>query len=213
LGKTFWEALAKRFASMNGFNIKDDDLQCPRIMPATLVNMLQILTESRLNQNGQYSAEACHSTIKQVCQQFINVPIPLFSKPSRGNGVDIWLEKDGINYFFDTKTVQPNVADFKKYLGQLLNWYGYYYSRYPTGTGFARMIFPFNPYNGDFWRCSKGKGRPLEPINEALVEDEFWNFISGEENTFDLIKEGFIELHDEGVFQNEFNQLFYNENN
>ena len=207
-GKTLWEPLAKSIATDNGFVVVPGDLQSPLIMPAALGNTLQIILESRILQNGQYNASTAHSAIKQVCQQFINNPIQGFGPPPRGSGVDIWLQRDGIDYFFDTKTVQPNIAKFREFLSQLFNWYAYFYSGNPNGNAIAKIVFPYNPYKGDFWENSKANGRPLEPNAEAWVENEFWDFISGEENTFSIIKNCFIELKDVGSLQEQLDSLF-----
>jgi hypothetical protein len=97
--------------------------------------------EARENQNDLYDAKSSHAAIKNICQQFINSPISNFQKAPRGNGVDIWLQKDGRDYFFDTKTVQPNVGDLKKFLRQIIYWYAFFYSKNPTGNAEGRIVF------------------------------------------------------------------------
>ncbi len=208
MGKTLWEPLAKEIAKQNGFVVVNKNLDAPINMPGSLSSTLQIVIEARENQNGLYDAKTSHDAIKSICQQFINSPISNFKKPPRGNGVDVWLQKNGVDYFFDTKTVQPNVGALKSFLTQILHWYAYYYSRYPTGTGIGRIIFPYNPYPGDYWKYCKAHGKPLEKKEEAWVENEFWDFISGVQNTYDLIKESFVELYDEKTLETELSNLF-----
>ena len=133
LGTTLWEPLAKNLARLNGFEIIGANLQAPANMPGNIQNTIQIITEGRINRNRIYTAQYCHDRIKEVCQGFIQQPINEFVTAPRGFGVDIWLRKDNINYFFDTKTVQSNVGGWTKYFNQLLNWYSYFYARFPDG--------------------------------------------------------------------------------
>jgi len=51
-------------------------------------------------------------------------------------------QKNNINYFFDTKTVQPNVGSYSKFVEQILNWYAFFYAKNPTGKAVARIVFP-----------------------------------------------------------------------
>jgi hypothetical protein len=211
LGTTLWEPLAKNLSSRNGFEVIHDNLQAPLNMPASLQNTLQILNEGRLGLNSRmYSAQYCHDRIKEVCSSFIQQPITEFTAAPRGFGVDIWLRKEGINYFFDTKTVQANVGTYSKCFGQILNWYAYFYSRYPEGLSSARIVFPYNPYeNADFWSATIGNGWPLEPHNEGWVENEFWDFCTGLTNTYEIIYNSFVSISDSGDLEEIIRNIFY----
>ncbi|MDC7233906.1 MAG: TdeIII family type II restriction endonuclease, partial [Spirochaetales bacterium] len=152
LGKTLWEPLAKSLASKNGFEVIESDLKCPNNMPSRLNNTLQNIIEDRISDNPTYDATQSHDELKKVCQYFINNPIDSFTKAPRGFGVDICLKKDSVNYFFDTKTVQPNIGRLTTCMKQILNWYSYFYSKEPEGTAYARIVFPYNPYqSANFW--------------------------------------------------------------
>lgn len=195
LGTTLWEPLAKALALKNDFVVIPDKLLCPVNIPSNLSNMLHMVIDDRKKNGGTYNAVKSHDEIKNVCQAFITRPIDSFEKPPKGRGVDIWLRKNGIDYFFDTKTVQPNLSSFTACMEQVLSWYAYYYSRNPAGSAQARIVFPYNPHQGhDFWEKAMGKGRPLEKDSEGWVEGQFWDFCSGVEGTFPLIKDAFTEL-------------------
>lgn len=212
LGTTLWEPLAKNLAKKNDFEVIEENLSAPANMPASLQNILQIVTEGRLNENNLYTAQYCHDRIKEVCNSFIQQPISEFINAPRGFGVDIWLRKNDINYFFDTKTVQSNVGGYSKCFSQILNWYAYYYSRFPEGNSNARIVFPYNPYGKvDFWSKTIGRGKPLEPFNEAWVENEFWDFCSGVENTYEIIYNSFIDISESGELEEIIQGIFYGE--
>lgn len=211
LGTTLWEPLSKALAHENGFAVIDDKLKCPTNMPAALSNTLQAIVEDRTKQALRYNAITSHEEIKKVCQSFIARPIENFETPPKGRGVDIWLEKNGVNYFFDTKTVQPNLSALTGCLEQVLNWYAFYYSRNPTGHAQGRIVFPYNPYVGeDFWSKAMGKGKPLEADNEAWVENQFWDFCSGLDNTYEIIVTAFSEIVAAGTLQKDLDELLGN---
>lgn len=208
MGTTLWEPLAKTLANENGFKIVNEKLEKPVHMPASLENTLNNIISSREESSKIYNAISSKEEIKKICQGFIKNPIADFEPPPRGGGVDIWLTKGGCNYFFDTKTVQSNLGAYKAQLRQVLSWYAYFFARYPTGEAEARIVFPYNPYKSDFWKNTTGKGFPLERKNEGWVEDEFWNFCSGTENTFRIIKQAFEYIKDNGLVSKEFDVLF-----
>nr|WP_321234455.1 TdeIII family type II restriction endonuclease [uncultured Psychroserpens sp.] len=207
LGRTLWEPLAKALAIENGFEVIDGNLESPVNMPANLGNTLQTIFDERKRMSGIYDAISSHSEIKTVCQSFLNRPIDSFEKAPKGFGVDIWLIKDNVNYFFDTKTVQPNIGAYSKFVDQILNWYAFFYCRYPNQHAEARIVFPYNPYNDVFWDRTKGKGKPLERDNEGWVENQFWNFCTGLDDTYSIIVECFNELRESKELEEDLNKL------
>lgn len=214
LGTTLWEPLAKNLSRLNDFEVVNDNLMAPANMPANLLNTVQIVSEGRINKNYLYSAVYCHDRIREVCQGFIQQPINEFVAAPRGFGVDIWLKKDGVNYFFDTKTVQSNVGGYTKCFNQILNWYAYFYSRYPERHASCRIVFPYNPYGEEnFWAKTIGRGWPMEPGNEGWVQDQFWDFCSGFEGTYDIIHEAFTSISSSGDLEEIIQNIFYGNRN
>lgn len=210
MGTTLWEPLAKNLASLNGFEIINDNLPKPRNMPANLQSTLQIVIEGRNSSNPVFTAEYCHNRIKEICQTYINNPISDFIPAPKGFGVDIWLTKNGVNYFFDTKTVQPNVGTLSKCFEQVINWYAFFYSQFPTESAESRIVFPYNPYGNEiFWDKTKGGGWPLEPNNEGWVGNQFWDFCSGVENTYEIIHSSFISISDNRDLESIIQEVFY----
>jgi hypothetical protein len=209
LGTTLWEPLAKNLARTNGFEVINEKLSRPTNMPAPLQSTIQIVIEQRKNREESYNALACHTKIKDICQSFTSRPIQDFIPASPGFGVDIWLKKDGVNYFFDTKTVQSNVGGYTRYFEQIITWYAYYYAQFPTGSAQARIVFPYNPYKSDFWSKTIAGGWPLEPGTEGWVENEFWDFCSGLTNTYEIITLAFNEIAESGDLEDKLHDIFY----
>lgn len=208
LGSTLWEPLGKALAKENGFKVIDQDLLMPANMPSVLANALQDIGSARKNNDGTYDAKASHLAIKNACRVFKTTPVEKFVKPPRGQGVDIWLEKDEVNFFFDTKTVQPNLRTLNGCLDQVFGWYAYYYSKFPSGSAEGRIVFPYNPTpDKSFWKGAIGNGKPLEPGEEAWVEDEFWDFVSGHKGTYSVIESCFIEISESGQLSGALNTI------
>lgn len=208
LGTTLWEPLAKALAESNGFEVVNSNLQSPSNMPSSLSNTLSSIIDERKKGNSLYTAENCHQQIKSVCQSFIERPIDSFEDAPRGRGVDIWLVKDGVNYFFDTKTVQPNLSALTGCMEQVLNWYAYFYSMNPKGEAFSRIVFPYNPAPEKcFWDTVMGGGMPLERDNEGWVGNQFWDFCSGLDNTYEIIENAFIDLRNTKVLESTLDQM------
>lgn len=199
LGSTLWEPLGKALANENGFEVIEQDLLMPENMPSILNNALQDIGGARKSNDGTYDAEASHLAIKNACRVFKTKPIEKFIRPPSGRGVDIWLKKNDVNFFFDTKTVQPNLSTLTGCLDQVLGWYAYYYSRFPDGKAQGRIVFPYNPTpDTSFWESVMGNGKPLEPGQEAWVENEFWDFVSGHKGTYSVIENCFIDIKQSG---------------
>lgn len=211
LGTTLWEPLAKALALENGFKVREADLEAPINMPSSLNNTLQTIIDDRKRGYGRHDAYSSHQEIKAICQSFIKRPIEGFEKAPRGKGVDIWLIKDEVNYFFDTKTVQPNIQTLGGCLEQILYWYAYFYSQNPLGQAQSRIVFPYNPSpETSFWSGVMNRGKPLEPGNEAWVEDEFWDFCSGYSGTYRIIEEAFKEIRESGELESTLSDLLNN---
>jgi len=210
LGTTLWEPLAKNLALRNGFEVVNENLTTPANMPANLQNTLQIVIEGRNNRNPVFHSEYCHNRIKEICQAYIDNPINDFAPAIRGYGVDIWLKKNEVNYFFDTKTVQPNVGALSKCFEQVMNWYAYFYAQFPIQSAQSRIVFPYNPYGEvNFWSRTKGGGWPLEPDTEGWVENQFWDFCSGRENTYQIIQNAFTSISESGHLEEIIQEIFY----
>lgn len=207
LGTTLWEPLAKALASKNGFEVINENLESPINIPSNLNNTLQSIVDERKRNSGVYNALSSHNEIKRVCQSFLTRPIDSFESAPKGFGVDIWLKKDNVNYFFDTKTVQPNIGNYSKFVEQILNWYAFFYARFPEGKAESRIVFPYNPHDELFWNKTMGKGKPLEPDNEGWVENQFWNFCSGLDDTYGLIVESFTELRESQELEEDINRM------
>ncbi len=104
-----------------------------------------------------------------------------------GNVADFYMKRKGVEYYFEIKTVKPNIDVFTKSKVKLLEWIAR--KRKPVKTFVA---FPYNPYHPEPYSRFTEQG-VLEKGVEFLVGDEFWDFLGGK-NTYNELLEIFDEV-------------------
>ena len=104
-----------------------------------------------------------------------------------GNIADFYMKRDKEEYFFEIKTVKPNIDVFEKSKTKLLEWVAR--RRNPVKVFLA---FPYNPYHPEPYSRFTETGMMDYP-NDFLIGEEYWNFIGGE-NTFTELLKTFDEV-------------------
>lgn len=116
-----------------------------------------------------------------------------------GNIADFYMKRDGKEYYFEIKTVKPNIDVFEKSKTKLLEWVARKRKRINV-----YLAFPYNPYHPKPYHRFTEVGM-MDPPNDFLVGEEYWNFIGGE-NTFPELLKTFDEVGKE--FKEKLNQKF-----
>lgn len=110
-----------------------------------------------------------------------------------GNIADFYMKRDGVEYYFEIKTVKPNIDVFEKSKTKLLEWVAR--KRKPVKVF---LVFPYNPYHPNPYLRFTETGM-MDAPNDFLVGEEFWDFLGGEDtfadllNTFDEVGKEFKE--------------------
>ncbi len=198
MGTTVWEPIAKTLAKMNGYEILEEKILMPSPFPPKLASELAILISLRETRASWISLKECANRLKIVSKSIDKKGIE-YVRPPAGTGVDIWIKKGKKEYAFDTKTVQPNVGSIKSFNKQILEWYAYRICKDPNVNIECRIAYPYNPYSNNFWVHAPHTSGILQPSVDAFVENEFWNFLSGFNNTYEFITEILEELNEEGL--------------
>lgn len=118
-----------------------------------------------------------------------------------GNIADFYMKRDGIEYFFEIKTVKPNIDVFEKSKTKLLEWVARRRSNVKVF-----LAFPYNPYHPEPYSRFTESGM-MDVGNDFLVGDEYWDFIGGP-NTFTELLETFDEVGKE--FKERLSEKFKN---
>lgn len=99
-----------------------------------------------------------------------------------GNIADFYMKRNGKEYFFEIKTVKPNIDVFEKSKTKLLEWV----ARKRKVINVI-LAFPYNPYHPKPYSRFTQVGM-MDAPNDFLVGEQYWDFIGGK-NTFpDLLK-------------------------
>jgi hypothetical protein len=116
-----------------------------------------------------------------------------------GNIADFYMKKDNEEYYFEIKTVKPNIDVFEKSKTKLLEWVAR--KRKPANVFLA---FPYNPYHPEPYSRFTEVGMMDHP-NDFLIGEEYWDLIGGKE-TFEDLLETFDEVGKE--FKDRLNAKF-----
>lgn len=98
-----------------------------------------------------------------------------------GNIADLYFLKDGIEHYFEIKTVKPNIDIFEKSKTKLLEWVA---RRRKKVKVF--LSFPYNPYHPEPYSRFTEVGMMDHP-NDFLIGKEYWDFIGGKDSFEQLL--------------------------
>jgi len=118
-------------------------------------------------------------------------------KATKGDGLDVWLKKNNINYLFEIKSPHVNAGAGKDFSLKLMKMYHHHLFWNPNSKVFAKMAFPYNPFNVDYEAAQKGRIAPLLKKKDYLVGEEFWKFITGNDNCMKMLAEAITEANTE----------------
>jgi Type II restriction endonuclease, TdeIII len=104
-----------------------------------------------------------------------------------GNIADFYMKRGREEYFFEIKTVKPNIDVFEKSKTKLLEWVARRRSYIKVYLG-----FPYNPYHPAPYSRFTETGM-MDLNNDFLVGESYWDFIGGN-NTFPELLNTFDEV-------------------
>lgn len=116
-----------------------------------------------------------------------------------GNIADFYMKKNDQEYFFEIKTVKPNIDVFEKSKTKLLEWVARKRSSVKVF-----LAFPYNPYHPQPYSRFTEVGMMDHP-NDFLIGQEYWDFIGGK-NTFPELLKTFDKVGKE--FKEKLNKKF-----
>lgn len=147
------------------------------IRQKTVIN--NIITELR---NGER-----HANIETEKNEVLSVSANNGEFQKSGNIADFYMKRNNQEYYFEIKTVKPNIDVFEKSKTKLLEWVAR--RRIPINVYLA---FPYNPYHPKPYSRFTEVGMMNHP-NDFLVGNEYWDFIGGN-NTFPELLQTFDEI-------------------
>ena len=110
------------------------------------------------------------ANIKQEAREVLKASSDNGKYQKEGNIVDFYMLRDGQEFYFEIKTVKPNIDVFTKSKTKLLEWIARKRKSIKT-----ILAFPYNPYHPEPYSRFTEQGL-LERGEEFLVGDEYWDF-------------------------------------
>lgn len=101
-----------------------------------------------------------------------------------GNIADFYMKRNGVEFYFEIKTVKPNIDVFKESKIKLLEWVA---RKRKLIKVF--LVFPYNPYHPQPYSRFTMQNMMDYP-NDFLVGIDYWDLLGGK-NTFEQLLEVF----------------------
>ena len=139
------------------------------------------------------------ANISEEIEEVLNASTENGEFQKSGNIADFYMKRNGQEYYFEIKTVKPNIDVFEKSKTKLLEWIARKRKRINVC-----LAFPYNPYHPKPYHRFTEVGM-MDPPNDFLVGNEYWDFIGGK-NTFHELLKTFDEVGKD--FKNRLNIKF-----
>tara|TARA_Y100001936_G_C15881165_1_gene562910 strand:+ start:92 stop:850 length:759 start_codon:yes stop_codon:yes gene_type:complete len=165
-GQSIYEQISVIIANSNS-----DDAEHQRDIPIEISQarrdlITQIIDDLNAG-NREPNRQAEMEQILATPNEDVHCVIP---KPKK---YDVFIRRGDDEYFFDLKTVKPNISDFAKFKEQMLQWIAR-----EDHIVHTMMIFPYNPYLPEPFETAYQIGNMVSP-NEYMVGEQYWDFIGG----------------------------------
>lgn len=175
LGMSIYEDVSKIIAKKDSeevFTKMDLGGVLSREQKATIANIIRELRNGERKVNKE---EEINKVLKASAEG---------GKPQKeGKIADFYMKRNNMEYYFEIKTVKPNIDVFTTAKTKLLEWVAR--KRKPVKTILA---FPYNPYHPEPYSRFTEQGL-LEKGEEFLVGDEYWDFLGGKGTFKNLLEE------------------------
>ncbi len=197
LGQKLWEKLTKELAKLNSFEVCDTkDFFKPKTEHFKyIIEKWKTKREDNNNITLEDYVKDLKNEIKKYKKKFKEtkkIKIP------KGDGLDVWLKKDNINYLLEIKSPHINAGNGNDFSHKLMKQYFYHLFWNPESKVKAQLAIPYNPFNEPYEKAEKGRISPLIKNEDYLVDNDFWKFITGNKNSMKLLKESISELKEDG---------------
>lgn len=206
LGQKLWENLTIELAKLNSFEICDKKLF---LAPETN-HFNNIISEwkSKREKNLNVSLNGYVKKLVKEIKKFKKIKKNLKKiKPRKGDGLDVWLKKNNINYLLELKSPQVNAGNGNDFSHKLMKHYLYHLFWNPTSKVKAQLAIPYNPYKIPYDQAIAGRISPLIKNEDYLADNDYWFFITGNNDAMKIIKDSINDLKDEGELYKEISTL------
>ena len=109
--------------------------------------------------------------------------------------VDVYIKKpNGEEYFIDISTVKNNLKGFESLKLKMLRCIALRASTNKDVNAHSFIAIPYNPYYPNDYLGSRWNSTILDRQNDILVQEDFWNLVGGDDNTYNELLVLFEEI-------------------
>ena len=160
LGQKLWEKLTVELAKLNSFEVCDKKLF---FAPKT-TNFNSVISKWK-SKRESYENISLKGYIKDLIKEIkefkkTNKDIEKVTPP-KGDGLDVWLKKNNVNYLLELKSPQVNAGNGNDFSHKLMKQYLYHLFWEPDSKVKVQLSIPYNPYNVPYEQAIKGRISPL----------------------------------------------------
>jgi len=170
LGMSVYEEVSKIIAEENAeecFTKYDIGGVISKEQKSVIDNILRELRNSERNCN-----------IESEIAEVLNANARDGKMQKEGRVADFYMLRNGVEHYFEIKTVKPNIDVFAKSKSKLLEWVARKRKKIKIF-----LAFPYNPYYPKPYDRFTLQGM-LKPSEDILIGTDYWDYLGGE-NTFD----------------------------
>jgi len=121
-------------------------------------------------------------SIKKEMEEVLKASSSMGKTQKDGNIADFYMKRKGIEYYFEIKTVKPNIDVFAKSKTKLLEWVARKNKKI-----MPFLAFPYNPYAPKPYSRFTIQNM-MDAPNDFVVGDEYWDMIGGKGAYIELLR-------------------------
>lgn len=163
-GQSFYEDMAVSIASVNS-DKAERFWKSNQFVSKDRIAKINDIVNNLANKTSKPNRE------KEV-REILNVPNKNLTRVDDGMIVDVYVKQGNKEYYFEIKTVGPNIRGFRSHKEQVLTWV----ARADKDIH-AALVLPYNPYMPNPYK--RPGSEILELGADLLVGKDFWDILGG----------------------------------
>lgn len=143
---------------------------------------ISIAQKNKISEICNTLREGGKSSIEREIEEVLSSSSEGAKEQKDGNIADFYMKREGIEYYFEIKTVKPNIDVFNKSKVKLLEWVARKGKKIKP-----YLAFPYNPYAPEPYTRFTIQNMMDYP-HDFLVGEEYWDLLGGENTYNELIE-------------------------
>ncbi len=177
-GQSFYEDMAISIASVNSNKVKRF-WKSNQLVSKDRVAKINDIINNLANKISKPDR-------KKEVNEILNVPNKNLTRVDNGMIVDVYVQQGNKEYYFEIKTVGPNIRGFRSHKEQVLTWV----TRADKDIH-AALVLPYNPYLPNAY---KRPGSEIMDLGEdLLVGKDFWDILGGK-GCYEDVEDAFRQI-------------------